>query len=86
MLTPEEGQKAMDEWFNNLPAEISDHYSFLYENVKKFQTFDLLSYISYYNHLHDIDEYKDYREDKHFYVSEVIALLCLQKGIKSLRS
>lgn len=78
MMSPEEGQKVMDEWFNNLPVEIEKFYSFLSENVKKFQTFDLLSYISYYNHLHDSETYSDFRGDKHFFVSEVLALLCLK--------
>jgi hypothetical protein len=78
MMTPEEGQKKMDEWFSNLPNEIEQFYSFLSENVKKFQTFDLLSYFSYYNHLHDSEQYSDFRGDKNFFVSEVLALLCLK--------
>lgn len=77
-MTQEEGQKMMDEWFNNLPVEIENLYSFLSENVKKFQTFDLLSYFSYYNHLHDSEKYSDFREDRNFFVSEVLALLCLK--------
>lgn len=77
-MTPEEGQKQIDEWFNNLPVEIDQLYSFLTENVKKFQTFDLLSYFSYYNHLHDSEKYSDLGGDKNFFVSEVLALLCLK--------
>lgn len=77
-MTPEGGQKKLDEWFSNLPVEIDRFYSFLLENVKKFQTFDLLSYFSYYNHLHDSEQYSDYRGDKNFFVSEVLALLCLK--------
>jgi hypothetical protein len=77
-MTPEEGQKMMDEWFNNLPVEIEKFYSFLSENVKKFQTFDLLSYFSYYNHLHDSEQYSDDRGDKNFFASEVLAMLCLK--------
>ena len=77
-MTPEEGQKMVDEWFNNLPVDIEKFYSFLSENVKKFQTFDLLSYFSYYNHLHDSETYSDFRGDKNFFVSEVLALLCLK--------
>lgn len=68
----------IDEWFNNLPIEIEGFYSFLSESVKKFQTFDLLSYFSYYNHLHDSENYSDFRGDKNFFVSEVLALLCLK--------
>jgi len=77
-MSPEEGQKKLDEWFSNLPVEIDQFYSFLSENVKKFQTFDLLSYFSYYNHLHDSEKYSDFRGDKNFFVSEVLALLCLK--------
>ena len=77
-MTPEEGQKMFDEWFNNLPVEIENLYSFLSENIKKFQTFDLLAYFSYYNHLHDSEKYSDFRGDKNFFASEVLALLCLK--------
>lgn len=77
-MAPEEGQKQIDEWFNNLPVEIDQLYTFLTENVKKFQTFDLLSYFSYYNHLHDSEKYSDFRGDKNFFVSEVLGLLCLK--------
>ena len=68
----------MDDRFTNLPIEIEQLYSFLTENVKKFQTFDLLSYFSYYNHLHNSEQYSDFRGDKNFFVSEVLALLCLK--------
>lgn len=77
-MTPDEGQKLMDEWFINLPKEIEKFYNFLFENVKKFQTFDLLSYFAYYNHLHDSETYSDFRGDKNFIASEVLALLCLK--------
>jgi hypothetical protein len=39
----------------------------------------LLSNISFYNHLHDADQYSDYRGDKMFVVSELIALIALKK-------
>lgn len=71
-------QETIDDWFSNLPAEIEKYYAFLSENVKKFQTFDLLAYFSYYNHLHSTETYTDYRGDKSFIASEVIALLCLK--------
>jgi len=77
-MTSDEGQKLIDEWFNNLPVEIEKSYKFLSENVKKFQTFDLLSNFSYYNHLHDSEKYSDFRGDKSFVASEVLALLCLK--------
>ncbi|MBP1640131.1 MAG: Uncharacterized protein H6Q17_1714 [Bacteroidetes bacterium] len=77
-MTPDEKQKEIDEWLSNLPTEIDQSYSFLLENVKKFQTFDLLSYFSFYNHLHNGERYSDFRGDKNFFVSEVIALLCLK--------
>lgn len=74
----DEGQRIMNDWFNNLPHEIEEIYTFLNENVQKVQTFDLLSFSSYYNHLHDSEDYSDYRGDKNFFVSEVLALLCLK--------
>jgi hypothetical protein len=77
-MTPEEEHKTTDDWFSNLPAEIEESYLFLRENVKKIQTFDLLSYIAYYNHLHDSEQYTDFRGDKNFFVPEVLALLCLK--------
>jgi len=77
-MKPEDGQKIIDEWLHNLPSDIETFYSFLSENVKKFQTFDLLSYFSYYNHLHNAEEYSDFRGDKSFFASEVLALLCLK--------
>jgi hypothetical protein len=78
LTTPEKGLGEIDEWFNNLPIELEHFHSFLSQNVKKFQTFDLLSYISYYNHLHDSETYSDFRGDKNFFVAEVLALLCLK--------
>jgi hypothetical protein len=77
-MIPTKEEKVFDEWFSNLPFEIDQFYTFLSENVKKFQTFDLLSYFSFYNHLQDSEQYSDFRGDKHFFVSEVIALLCLK--------
>jgi hypothetical protein len=73
-----EGQNLMEEWKNNLPIEIEKLYSFAATNVKKFQTFDLLSYLSHYNQRHDSENYSDDRGNKHFFVSETIALLCLK--------
>ena len=77
-ITNKNPQKIFDKWFENLPKDKEKFYSFLSDNVKKFQTFDLLSYFSYYNHLHDTENYSDFRGDKHFYVPEVLALLCLK--------
>lgn len=56
-----EGQNLMEEWKNNLPIEIEKLYSFAATNVKKFQTFDLLSYLSHYNQRHDSENYSDDR-------------------------
>lgn len=68
----------MDEWFANLPSEVNKLYLWLDENVKRFETFDLLANVCFYNHLHDSDEYIDYRGDKHFFVPEILALQCLK--------
>jgi len=74
----EEGQKKIDEWYKKLPEEIDEFYLKLSKKIKSFQTFDLLSNISFYNHLHESEIYTDNRGDKHFFISEVIALLCLK--------
>jgi hypothetical protein len=74
-----QNQDFIQEWRANLPSEILKQKKFLEASVVKFNTFDLLSYISYYNHLHNIDVYSDYRGDKHFVVPEVLTLLCLKK-------
>lgn len=77
-ISPEEGQKQFDKWRENLPKEIEDLYSSISKKVKKIQTFDLLSNIAFYNHLHNSEEYQDSRGDKHFFIPEVVALLCLK--------
>lgn len=79
-----ENHESPESFFNDLPSKIAELYSFLEEKVKLFQTFDFLSYISYYNHLHNSDTYSDFREDKHFFVSEVLALLCLKNGFQEV--
>ena len=73
-----ESKKIHEEWLTKLPIDLKKFHHIIIENAKKIQTFDLLSCISYYNHLHDTESYSDYRGDKHFFVSEVIALHCLK--------
>jgi hypothetical protein len=73
-------QKNIDNFFKVLPLDIQKLYSSISTKVKEFNTFDLLSNISFYNHLHDTENYTDHRGDKHFFVSEVIALICLKGG------
>jgi hypothetical protein len=68
----------MDEWFSGLPAEVTRLYVWLEENTKRFETFDLLANVCFYNHLHNPEEYTDYRGDRHFFVPEILALLCLK--------
>lgn len=68
----------MDEWFAKLPDQVNKIYIWLNENVKRFETFDLIANISYYNHLQSSDKYTDYRGDKHFFVAEILGLLCLK--------
>lgn len=68
----------MDEWFAGLPGEVNRLYTWLDENTKRFETFDLLASVCFYNHLHDPEEYTDYRGDRHFFVPEILALLCLK--------
>ncbi len=74
----DESQRIHDEWLNKLPIDLEKYHNIIVEISKKIQTFDLLSCISYYNHLHNTESYSDYRGDKHFFVAEVIALHCLK--------
>lgn len=73
--SPEEIQK---ESFERIPKEVVETYQTICEIIKGFNSFDLISNASFYNSLHDTDKYSDYRGDKHFFVSEVIALICLK--------
>lgn len=68
---------------DGLQKKLESSYKFLTETVMKFNTFDFLSYIAYYNSLHDIHEYSDNRDDKHFFISEVLAQLCLKSDFKN---
>jgi|GEM_PF-1330451 len=70
----------MDEWSAGLPNEVSRLNKWLSETTKRFETFDLLANVCFYNHIHSPDEYTDYRGDKHFYVPEILALLCLKEN------
>lgn len=68
----------LEEWKKNLPIEIENNLQVIIDICSKINSFDLLSYISFYNHLQDVEEYSDYRGDKHFFVSESIACQCLK--------
>src|SRR5688572_18361199 len=85
-LTEEEkikGQREINSWLENLPMETAALLKELEENMTQMETFDLLSNISFYNHLHDVQEYSDYRGDKMFVVSELIALIALKREFVS---
>jgi hypothetical protein len=73
-------ENPFEELIKRLPEEINACYTFLEDKVSKINTFDLLSNISYYNHLQDITKYSDYRGDKGFHIAEIIALLCLKNN------
>jgi hypothetical protein len=74
----DEHQKIFDDWKKSLPENKQRAYDFISNAVKQFQSFDLLANVSFYNHLHNADKYTDDRGDKHFFISEVLALLCLK--------
>src|SRR4051794_22516453 len=85
-LTEEEklkGQQEINVWLEALPLQTAKLMKELEEKVPQMETFDLLSYISFYNHLHDVQEYSDYRGDKMFVVSELIALIALKRNYVS---
>jgi hypothetical protein len=73
------GQQQIDEWFASLPLKVSDCLTKIEQQMVRMNSFDLLSNISLYNHIHDADQYADYRGDKMFAVSELITLLALKK-------
>lgn len=74
------GQQEINKWFESLPAKATEALKELEEKISQMETFDLLSNISLYNHLQDPAEYKDFRGDKMFTVSELIALVALKKN------
>ncbi len=74
----------MEDFNLNFTEDIKNLYSTLESHVTKMNSFNLLSYVSYYNSLHNIETYSDYREDRAFFVAETLALLCLKKGYVEL--
>lgn len=74
------GQQEINTMFENLPSKITNLLHEIENNISKIETFDLLSYISFYNHIHDVNEYTDYRGDKMFVVSELITLIALKQN------
>jgi hypothetical protein len=72
---PDEIEKELRE---RIPKEAKENYQAICEIVQGFNSFDLISSISFYNSLHDVNSYSDYRGDRHFFVAEVIALICLK--------
>lgn len=71
----------MNEWKDNLPQEISSNLSIIQNVCRNVNSLNLISYIAFYNHLHNANEYEDNRGDKNFFVSEVIACQCLKNEI-----
>jgi hypothetical protein len=74
----QEGQEQINKWLESLPQQAAECLAELKKKVTQMETFDLLSNISFYNHIHDTTEYTDYREDKMFVISELIALVALR--------
>lgn len=73
------GQEEINKWFDSLLKLAAECLTELESKIREVETYDLLSNISFYNHLHNADEYTDFRGDKMFVVSEVIALIALKK-------
>lgn len=76
-----EPNSLMNEWKDNLTNEISSNLSIIEDICCNINSLDLISYIAFYNHLHNANEYVDNRGDKNFFVSEVIACQCLKNEI-----
>lgn len=74
------GQQEINAWVDNIPNETAKLLKQLEEKIGQMETFDLLSNISLYNHVHDAQQYSDYREDRMFVISELIALIALKRN------
>lgn len=70
--------KKLENIFERFPEEVEELYSFLEKTTKEINTFDLLAFSSYYNHIHDMTKYSDFREDRNFFVPEILSLLTLK--------
>lgn len=68
----------LENWEKNIPFEIEKNLNIIKDICKKINSFDLIAYVSFYNHLQNPKEYTDYRGDKNFFVSEVVACQCLK--------
>ncbi|SNV50015.1 Uncharacterised protein [Chryseobacterium taklimakanense] len=77
----EEHEKIYDEWKKDLPVKLQENFEIICDISGKINSLDLISYLAFYNALHNGNEYSDYREDKHFFVAEAVAIHCLKKPI-----
>lgn len=69
-----------EERINNLSLKINYNLEIIKDVCSRINSFDLISYIFFYNHLFDSTEYADDRGDKHFFVSEIIACQILKNN------
>lgn len=70
--------KEIESWNNDLSVQTAAILKELEEKLTQMETFDLLSNIACYNQLYESENYTDYRGDKMFVVSELIALIALK--------
>lgn len=68
------------ELFTVLPVQLKDCLDTLRNKIMQMESFDLLANIAAYNHIHSFNEYSDYRGDRMFVISEVVALIALQNA------
>ncbi|MBB5436509.1 hypothetical protein HDC92_000173 [Pedobacter sp. AK017] len=78
----EESDKIYQEWLASLPVMIEENYNKFIERTKLFDSFQLIANICHYNHQHDANQYTDYREDRMFIISEIVAIHCLRNEYK----
>lgn len=69
-----------EERINNLSLKINYNLEIIKDVCSRINSFDLISYIFFYNHLFDSTEYADDRGDKHFFISEIIACQILKNN------
>jgi len=79
-ISAEEGQRQIDEMFENLPQKMEALLEDLKDKASKFESLQLISNISHYNHLRDTRSYSDHNDGRIAVIAELVSILCLKIG------
>ncbi|MCQ6957724.1 hypothetical protein [Mucilaginibacter aquariorum] len=79
-ISIEEGQRRINEVFENLPQKMGSLLEDLKDKATKFESLQLISNISHYNHLRDTRRYSDYNDGRMAVIAELVSILCLKIG------